>query len=124
MGGSDGVVSDQLKFIPLDLSSLKSVRNFVQAFQGLSQSLHVLICNAGAFFPTQSVTADGLDACLAANHFGHFLLIQLLLPVMLATESKHEKPRIVFVSSALAYEQKAFDFSLARKVEENDKANF
>merc|ERR1712228_788607 len=43
---------------------------------------------------------------------------------MMATETRGGKPRIVFVNSALAYEQKFFDFSQACKVEEAQKASF
>jgi len=119
-----GVTESQLKFMQLDLSSLSSVRCFAQKFQNECEELHVLVCNAGAFFPTKSVTQDGLDSCLASNHFGHFLLIQLLLPTLLATEKKGGEPRIVSVSSCLAYEQRAFDFSQACKVNDDNKAAF
>merc|ERR1712187_364408 len=112
--GKKGVKESQLKFLQLDLSSMASVRKFAENFQAMQLDLHVLACNAGAFFPAQSITQDGFDACLAANHFGHFLLLQLLLPTMLATEARGGKPRIVFVNSALAYEQQSFDFSQAR----------
>lgn len=121
---NDGVTETQLKFLQLDLSSLASVRKFVRLFQETLQDLHVLVCNAGAFFPRKNLTQDGLDECLASNHLGHFLLIQLLLPTMLATEAKGGEPRIVSVSSCLAYEQASFDFSQACKVAEAEKAAF
>lgn len=60
--------------------------------------------------------------CLASNH--HFLLIQLLLPKMLAAEAKGGKPRIVLVNSALAYERRSFDFSQAIHVGESERNRF
>merc|ERR1712176_1166660 len=96
------VSPDQLVFIQLDVSSLASVREFAKNFIESKRNLHLLVCNAGAFFTTKALTKDGLDMCLASNHFGHFLLTQLLLPTILATEAKGAQPRIVMLSSALA----------------------
>ncbi len=78
----------------LDVSSLASVRAFVKQFreQGFS-ALDGLVCNAGITGMNTGQTTEGFDVVFATNHLGHFLLTNLLLPIM--------KPnaRIVSVSS-------------------------
>ena len=44
--------------------------------------------------PAFGLTADGLETQIGTNHFGHFLLVKLLIPVI-----KASKARIVHVSS-------------------------
>ena len=53
----------------------------------------------------QEKTVDGLDLTMGTNHFGHFLLTQLLTPLLLSATSEDAvtKPRVVIVS-ALAHE--------------------
>lgn len=112
---SDEVSADQLLFLQLDLSSLQSVRNFVEAFQKTGLDLHVLILNAGAILQKRAISKDGFDMAMAANYFGHFLLVQLLLPTILETERRGGQPRIVQVNSAFAYKHETLNFDeLAR----------
>ncbi|KAK7473581.1 hypothetical protein BaRGS_00035184, partial [Batillaria attramentaria] len=72
----------------LDLSSLSSVREFASAIKEEEDHLDILVNNAGVF-------EDGLELNMATNHFGPFLLTQLLLDLL-----KMSAPsRIVNVSS-------------------------
>ncbi|MBE1501198.1 NAD(P)-dependent dehydrogenase (short-subunit alcohol dehydrogenase family) [Amycolatopsis lexingtonensis] len=75
----------------LDLAELASVREFAA---GWSDELDVLINNAGVMAVPYAKTADGFETHLAVNHFGPFLLTNLLLP--------HLTGRVVTVSSGLA----------------------
>ena len=64
----------------LDLASLASVRKFATEVLKSEKSLHVLINNAGcAGLKDKTITADGLEYQMQSNHFGHFLLTNLLL---------------------------------------------
>ncbi|XP_065671062.1 retinol dehydrogenase 11 [Hydra vulgaris] len=81
----------------LDLSSLHSIRLFASSFMKEFSSLHVLINNAGVFCPQQK-TKDGFEMHLGVNHLGHFLLTNLLLKHMNAT---NEPCRIINVTSKL-----------------------
>jgi NAD(P)-dependent dehydrogenase (short-subunit alcohol dehydrogenase family) len=111
------VSNAQLLFLPLDLSSLRSVRSFASKFEETGLDLHLLVLNAGAILVDRRISEDGLDMNLVSNHLGHFLLTQLLLPAIRRTEQRGGQPRIVQLSSALAYKHSAFDFSEAVAVQ-------
>ena len=44
-------------------------------------------------------TADGFDMQLGTNHLGHFLLTELLMPLLKKSAESGFRPRIVIVSS-------------------------
>jgi len=90
---------------PMDLGSLDSVRDFVKAFEAKYDRLDVLVNNAGIMRCPYATTKDGFEMQIGCNHLGHFLLAQLLTPVMLKTAEVTEKPsRFVVLSSAAAGE--------------------
>ncbi len=82
-----------------DMSSQDSVRELAHDFQSKYKKLHVLINNAGTVLPQRVVTADGLEATLATNHLGHFLLTNLLLDELKATAPS----RIINITSSAHY---------------------
>ena len=65
--------------IELDLASLASVRKCAAAVIQNEQKLHILINNAGCAEIEKKMTLDGLEQQMQTNHFGHFLLTNLLL---------------------------------------------
>jgi NAD(P)-dependent dehydrogenase (short-subunit alcohol dehydrogenase family) len=81
----------------LDLSTLASVRAFVTWLQQTSASrppLRYLICCAGATYVHEPrLTSEGFEVTFATNHLGHFLLSQLVIPLI----SDHG--RVVIVAS-------------------------
>ncbi|CAG0912993.1 unnamed protein product [Notodromas monacha] len=80
----------------LDLSSLSSVREFADQFNKQEKHLHILINNAGiGNRGRRQLTEDNLEITMQSNHFGHFLLTNLLLDKL-----KESAPsRIINVSS-------------------------
>ncbi len=67
----------------LDLSSFQSVKDFVANFSAKYSTLDVLVNNAGIMaVPTRELTKDGIESQIGTNHFGHFLLTGLLLPLI------------------------------------------
>ncbi|XP_073225662.1 short-chain dehydrogenase TIC 32 B, chloroplastic-like isoform X2 [Cicer arietinum] len=88
--------------MPLDLSSLNSVTNFVARFHSLNFPLHLLINNAGKFAEAHAISEDGVEMTFATNYLGHFLLTKLLVKTMVETAKKTGiQGRIVNVSSAV-----------------------
>lgn len=63
--------------MPLDLESWADVRRFASSV-GAAAPVDVLVHNAGAVYPTQRTTVDGVDAQLAVIHLGPLLLTHLL----------------------------------------------
>jgi len=102
-------------FMELDVSSMAKVRQFAKEYEESGRDIHVLLCNAGVINAERSITKDGLDNTLTANCLGHFLLLELLLPIMKKTEAQGGSPRIVMVTSALAFDQPYYDWSNAVK---------
>jgi NAD(P)-dependent dehydrogenase (short-subunit alcohol dehydrogenase family) len=88
-----------------DLSSQKQIRRFVDEFKQKYQNLHVLINNAGVMASKRRLCVDGFEMNFAVNHFGPFLLTNLLLDVL----KKSSPSRIVNVSSA-AHRMAKLDF--------------
>ncbi|XP_042864840.1 retinol dehydrogenase 11-like [Penaeus japonicus] len=81
----------------LDTADLASVRSFAEDFLRTEDSLHILVNNAGiAGTRTRQETEDGLELTMATNHFGHFLLTNLLLKRL----QESAPSRVVTVSSA------------------------
>ena len=71
--------SESIDLMQLDLSSLNSVRKFVETFSSKYDKLHILINNAGVMMCPYSKTEDGFEMQIGTNHFGHFALTNLLL---------------------------------------------
>lgn len=89
--GEDAKVS----FIKMDLAELSSVRKAANEVLKSVPKIDALICNAAvAQIATQVFTPDGFESQLGINHYGHFLLINLLFDKVEQT-----KGRIVVVGS-------------------------
>jgi NAD(P)-dependent dehydrogenase (short-subunit alcohol dehydrogenase family) len=84
-----------IDIIPLDLSDLASVRNFVVEFQKNYSRLDILCNNAGIFKVPQQKSVDGFELQFATNYLGHFALTGLLIEMLIKTGDS----RIVSMSS-------------------------
>eukprot|EP00871_Galdieria_phlegrea_P005348 jgi/Galph1/5814/GphlegSOOS_G4489.1 len=91
--------SRNTEFMPLDLSSLQSVRDFSASFKEKYDSLHLLINNAGVFATEFALTKDGHEIHFGVNHLGHFLLTNQLLDRL-----KRSQPSRIVVVSSVAHE--------------------
>lgn len=88
----------------LDLSSFKSVRDFATDIIATESRLDVLINNAGYAESFKSAkSADDIELTMATNHYGPFLLTNLLVDLL----KKSGPSRIVIVASSLYYFCKA-----------------
>ncbi|PKX88646.1 SDR family oxidoreductase [Aspergillus novofumigatus IBT 16806] len=86
------------RFIKVDLASCASVRAAATEINSSVSKIDVLINNAGIMGVGFSLTPDNVESHLGANHIGHFLLTNLLVPKL---EVSSDGARIVNVSSAL-----------------------
>ncbi|KAH8689740.1 retinol dehydrogenase 12 [Phaeosphaeriaceae sp. PMI808] len=80
--------STKFRNVVLDLASLQDVRRAANEIldDKSIEKIDILVNNAGSQFGNveRELTVDGIETHLAANHLGHFLLIKLLLPRLLA----------------------------------------
>lgn len=79
----------------VDLSSLSSVRALAGRYEADGRPIDILINNAGTMTARRETTPDGLERTMAVNHFGPFLLTNLLLPRLI----DRTPSRIIVVSS-------------------------
>jgi NAD(P)-dependent dehydrogenase (short-subunit alcohol dehydrogenase family) len=84
--------------VSFDLGSLASIRKGVAELQAKVPALHVLINNAGIFAAERVLTGDGIEATLAVNHVGHYLVTHLLTPQLEAAA-----PARVIILSSIAH---------------------
>lgn len=99
----------------LDLSSLKSVRRFVDGQS--NQKWNLLINNAGAKVERPfKTTEDGFEWHTGVNHFGHFALTAGLWPL------RAKAARVVTVSSIVARGARLSPSSMARETFDEGKA--
>ncbi|EFX79367.1 hypothetical protein DAPPUDRAFT_319686 [Daphnia pulex] len=91
----------------LDLASLWSVRQFASEILKNEPRLDILINNAGCVTMEKKLTPDGLEYQMQANHFGHFLLTNLLLELL----KKSALSRIINVSSCLYTWKRTLDLN-------------
>src|ERR1700758_1026169 len=70
----------------LDLTSLKSVRAAAEEVRSQTDTLDLLINNAGVMFTPKATTKDGFELQFGTNHLGHFAFTGLLLDRLLAVE--------------------------------------
>ena len=78
-----------------DLSSQADVRRLAGEVLGRLPRIDVLVNNAGGYWNTRHVTADGLEHTFALNHLAPFLLTHLLLGRL----EQSTPARVVTVSS-------------------------
>ena len=95
----------QIKTMKVDVSSLRSVEDFVGKFKQQYDRIDLLINNAGIMMSPHKVTEDGFENQLATNYLGHFVLTGRLLPLLTATSGA----RVVTLSS-LSYKWAEIQF--------------
>ena len=98
--------SSKVWFEQVDLASLESVERFSVRLREQTDTLDLLINNAGVMVPPKRLeTRDGFELQLGTNYLGHFALTGHLMPLL----QKGKDPRVVTVSS-IAARQGAIDF--------------
>lgn len=91
--------------VPLELTDFDSVRACAKTVSQLTTTLDLLINNAGIMAVPFARTAAGCESQFGTNHIGHFLLTNLLVPLLLQAG----KARVVNLSSG-GHKHCAIDF--------------
>ncbi len=103
-----------IHFIEIDLSDLEDVRNGCsEILKKFKNPINSIICNAAVYKPRlrkPERSPQGFENSMAVNHFGHFLLINLLLENILSSEKEivlkgraiKFKPRITILGTVTA----------------------
>ncbi len=103
-----------IHFIEINLSDLDDVRNGCsEILKKFKNPINSIICNSAVYKPRlrkPERSPQGYENSMAVNHFGHFLLISLLLENILSSEKKialngkttNFKPRITVLGTVTA----------------------
>ena len=87
--------------VALELADFDSAVACARTVQGLGLRLDMLICNAGINTFGELELVNGIEKIFVVNYLGHFVLVNQLLPMMLAGDAG----RIVNVGSRSGYRQ-------------------
>jgi len=87
--------NQKVEALHLELDSFAKVKTFVEEFKKKNLPLHILINNAGVMATPHQLTIDGFESQFGTNHLGHFLLTNLLTPIL----AKSRPSRVVCVAS-------------------------
>ena len=89
----------KLVWVPLDLASLESTKEFADAITKMPEPIAVLMCNAGIMTPPFRLTGDGFESQFQVNYLSHYYLTMLLVDKLKASP---DGARVVNVSSISA----------------------
>ena len=103
-----------INFIEINLADLDDVRNGCnEILKKFKNPINSIVCNAAVYKPRlrkPERSPQGFENSMAVNHFGHFLLISLLLKNILSSEREIDlngksikfKPRITILGTVTA----------------------
>eukprot|EP00930_Biecheleria_cincta_P078077 TRINITY_DN65453_c0_g1_i1.p1 TRINITY_DN65453_c0_g1~~TRINITY_DN65453_c0_g1_i1.p1 ORF type:complete len:345 (-),score=45.20 TRINITY_DN65453_c0_g1_i1:274-1308(-) len=89
----------------VDYTSLASVHAFASRILTELPKLHLLVNDAGVQSDPKKFTEDGFDTVFQVNYLGHFLLTELLLPLLRSSRPS----RVISTSGSL--ENRACEFA-------------
>lgn len=101
----------------LDLASFASVRTFADEIIKTEKQLNIFINNAGVLEAKNVQSEDGLSLAMQINHFGPFLLTNLLLPLL-----KSSAPSRIINVSSMAHRFGKIDFDNLNLEKETEKS--
>ncbi|RLE02438.1 MAG: short-chain dehydrogenase, partial [Candidatus Aminicenantes bacterium] len=90
----------EVEWLPIDLASFSSIERFVREFEKRWPRLNALFNCAGVQYLKRVETTAGLEAMLAVNYLGHFLLTNLLY-----TRLKAGQPAVVITVSGRGHKR-------------------
>lgn len=91
----DSVPGAGIEAVPLELTDFDSIRACAARVAELTPALDLLVNNAGIMAVPLARTPAGCESQFGTNHIGHFLLTNLLVPLL----QKGQRARVVNLSS-------------------------
>ena len=101
-----------VKIYQIDLASMKSVKKCAQEILNHETKIDYFVQNAGIMMCPYELTEDTIELQFASNYLGHFLLTELLLPLLKKTAQIN--PVRIVITSSVAHKvrtQKFYDLS-------------
>jgi len=89
----------------VDYTILSSVHAFAKRIESNAPTLHFLVNDAGIGADPKRQTIDGFDTAFQVDYLGHFLLTELLLPLL----RRGNQSRVISTSGS--FESKACEFA-------------
>ena len=83
----EGTKSVLLEYCELDMSSFASVKKFAKNISEKEKNLDILVFCGGSEESDKTITEDGQELVFQVNHLSPFLLTNLLLILLQASES-------------------------------------
>nr|CAB3237656.1 dehydrogenase/reductase SDR family member 13-like [Phallusia mammillata] len=105
--------NQNVRSMSLDLADFESVRSFAKKFNEEEKYLDILVNNAGVL-GVQGVSAVGFSSVFTINHFGHFLLTNLLLDKMRG-QSAQRPVRVINLTSEMYKAISAIDYDFIKQ---------
>ncbi|KAL9088908.1 MAG: hypothetical protein Q9165_005965 [Trypethelium subeluteriae] len=88
-------------FVQLDLADHGSVRRAAKEILAVAPKIDVIINNAGVMcIKDYTLDKQGIEMQFSANHVGHFLLTNLLVPALFAAAEESGAARVVNLTSS------------------------
>eukprot|EP00924_Labyrinthula_sp_SR-Ha-C_P003779 snap_masked-scaffold_3-processed-gene-4.8-mRNA-1 protein AED:1.00 eAED:1.00 QI:0/-1/0/0/-1/1/1/0/355 len=105
-GLSEKEIREKVFGVQLDLSSLESVKTFVEKCEERANYLSLpplkcLILNAGLFNFHGKKSTEDIELTFAVNHLGHFLLTKLLMKHLRISEEERQPGKKVLPSKVI-----------------------
>lgn len=90
-------VSGSIVFCKVDVADLDQVAAFAEFVHTQTESVDLLINNAGGFYHERQVSKQNIELTMASNYLGHLWLADRLLPLLV----KSPEARVVNLSSCM-----------------------
>ncbi len=98
-----------------DLSLLGEVKRVGWEIASAEPRIDVLVNNAGGFFPTRKITAEGIERTFALNHMAYFVLTQRLKERLIASA-----PARIVSTASVAHLPRSIDFDDLQTIKRYD----
>lgn len=101
----------QIDKVGLELTDFDSIRACADAVKKLTEKIDLLINNAGIMAVPFARTPAGCELQFGTNHIGHFLLTNLLVPLLLTAAALNGKSTRIINLSSGGHKHSPVDFS-------------